>query len=177
MPPTETSFRPEGGPAAGSFSTADLFDAFEDRCWSCETQFVQYGGRRIFAGPIRTVECREDNAVLRSVLESPSPGEVLVVDGGGSLAAALLGEVVANLAVRNGWSGVVIRGAVRDVRTLATIDLGVKALGSSPRRSAKRGAGVVDCEIFFGSVRFVPGRWLYSDDDGILVADGVRPLR
>ncbi len=177
MPPPKTPLTSAANRPDRSLSTADLFDEFEERCWSCPVQFIQYGGRRVFSGAIRTVECREDNALLRSVLETPSSGEVLVVDGGGSVSAALLGDVVAKIAARNGWSGVVIRGAVRDVRALAAIDFGVKALGSNPRRSAKRGEGFLGGEIVFGGVRFAPGQWLYSDDDGILVADGPLPIR
>ena len=153
-----------------SFTTADLFDAHEARCSSCTLQFRQYGGRPIFSGRIRTVECREDNALVRSLLETSSAGEVLVVDGGGSLATALLGDRLAGLGAQNGWSGIVIHGAVRDVRALATLAFGVKALGSNPRKSGKRGTGVIDGEIAFGGVIFTPGHWLYSDDDGILVA-------
>ena len=155
---------------AAPFSTADLSDAFASRCVSCAEQFIQYGGRRIFSGRIRTVACREDNALIRRLLETPSPGEVLVVAGGGSLGAALLGDVLAGLGLGNGWSGVVIHGAVRDVRALATINFGVKALGTNHLRSTKLGTGLIDGVVTFGGVAFNPGHWLYSDDDGILVA-------
>jgi regulator of ribonuclease activity A len=157
-------------PMNNSCSTAALYDAFETRCSSCFTQFLQYGGRSAFDGRIRTVECREDNLLVRKLLETASPGEVLVVDGGGSLAAALLGDMLAGLGARNGWSGIVIHGVVRDVHALAAIDFGVKALGSNPRKSSKRGTGTVDALVTFGGVTFTPGHWLYSDDDGILVA-------
>ncbi len=152
------------------FSTADLYDAHGESCQSCQTQFRQYGGRRKFSGPIRTVHCRDDNVLLRRTLESGSSGGVLVVDGGGSLASALMGDVVAGIGCRNGWSGIVIFGAVRDSVALARLDFGIKALGSNPRKSAKAGAGSVDTEISFGGVTFAPGHWVYSDDDGILVS-------
>ena len=152
------------------FTTADLSDALEGCCGSCETQFKQYGGRRIFSGRMRTVKCLNDNVVLRRTLETHSEGGVLVVDGSGSLNSALMGDVIAGIAVENGWSGAVIFGAVRDTRALATLDFGVKALGSSPRKSAKIGAGSVDVVVAFGGATFTPGHWIYVDDDGILVS-------
>jgi regulator of ribonuclease activity A len=152
------------------FATADLIDEFGDELASCETQFRQYGGRPAFAGPIVTVRCHRDNALVKKLLNTPGEGRVLVVDGGGSLASALLGDLIAAAAMQQGWSGVVINGAVRDVATLRTLDLGVKALGSNPRKSAKDGAGEVDVPVRFGGVEFRPGDWLYSDDDGIVVA-------
>lgn len=154
-----------------TFATADLYDEHGERCMSCETQFTQYGGRRLFGGRIRTVKCLGDNALVRQVLNTPSEGEVLVVDGGASLASALMGDLIAAAGHRNGWAGVVINGPVRDTGALAQMDFGVKALGSNPRKSAKAGAGEIDVPVVFGGVVFRPGAWLYSDDDGILVAD------
>lgn len=157
-----------------TFATADLYDEHGEACQSCETQFVQYGGRRIFGGRIRTVRCLGDNALVRETLNTPSDGEVLVVDGGGSMASALMGDMIAAAGQRNGWAGAVILGPVRDTGALAQMDFGVKALGSNPRKSAKTGAGQLDVPVVFGGVVFTPGAWLYSDDDGILVAD--KPL-
>src|SRR5476651_1344985 len=153
------------------FATADLFDAAGGRCQSCETPFRQFGGRRAFSGKIRTIRCRADNALVRRALEMTSPGEVLVVDGGGFPGAALLGDQLAALGVRHGWAGVVIHGVVRDSVALATMDFGVKALGTNPRRGEKRGTGEIDVAVEFGGVKFTPGHWLYSDDDGLLVAE------
>jgi len=150
--------------------TADLYDGHADVCQSCSTQFRQYGARRIFAGRIRTVQCRDDNVLVRRALESPARGEVLVVDGGGSVESALMGDVIAELGRKNGWAGVIIFGAVRDVATLAALDFGVKAIGSNPRKSAKTGAGQMDVEVRIGGVTFIPGHWAYSDDDGVLIA-------
>jgi len=154
------------------FSTADLCDIHEKSCQVCPTQFHQYGGRRVFSGRIRTIECHNDNVLLRRALEQPSPGEVLVVDGGGSLESALIGDIVAGLGLKNGWSGVIIFGAVRDVNALRALDFGVKALGTNPRKSAKTGAGRADVPVRAGGVLFTPGAWVYSDDDGLLVAPG-----
>jgi regulator of ribonuclease activity A len=152
------------------FATADLIDDFEDELRSCETQFRQYGSYTAFAGPIETVRCFRDNALMKRLLNTAGEGRVLVVDGGGSLASALMGDLIAASAVERGWAGVVIYGAVRDVRALRTLELGVKALGSNPLRSAKAGAGEVGVPVTFGGVTFTPGDWLYSDEDGIVVA-------
>ncbi|MFC7326391.1 ribonuclease E activity regulator RraA [Marinactinospora rubrisoli] len=160
--------------AERGFATADLVDAHGDALTSCETQFRRYGGRSRFHGPIATIRCHEDNALVKEVLNTPGDGRVLVVDGGGSLRTALMGDLIAAAAVRNGWAGVVIHGAVRDVAALAGLDLGVKALGSNPRKSAKTGAGVRDVPVVFGNTVFTPGAWLYGDEDGIVVSD--RPL-
>jgi len=149
-------------------STADLYDERGDELDSCDLQLRQYGGRSAFSGRIVTVRCFQDNALVRSVLAEPGEGRVLVVDGGGSLHTALMGDVIATMAVENGWSGVVINGAVRDVAALRRLDLGIKALGSNPRKSAKTGAGERDVPVTFGGVTFHPGAELFSDD-GILV--------
>ena len=154
------------------FTTADLCDAHQENCQVCTTQFRQYGGRRVFFGRIRTIECRNDNILLRRALEQPSAGEVLVVDGGGSLESALIGDIIAGLGLKNGWAGVIIFGAVRDASALRTLDFGVKALGTNPRKSAKTGAGRSDVPVQQGGAVFTPGAWVYSDDDGLLVASG-----
>jgi regulator of ribonuclease activity A len=152
------------------FATADLVDDFEPELQSCETQFRQYGSRSVFAGPIATIRCRRDNALVKKVLNTPGEGRVLVVDGGGSLASALMGDLIAASAVEQGWAGVVINGAVRDVPALRTLDLGIKALGSNPLKSAKAGTGETGVPVAFGGVRFTPGDWLYSDEDGIVIS-------
>src|SRR5690606_30020190 len=110
-------------------TTADLYDQHGAAAQSCDTQLRQYGARRVFAGPIATVRCREDNALVKAVLGEPGEGRVLVVDGGGSVHTALMGDLIAASAVAQGWTGVVIHGAVRDTAVLATLDLGIKALG------------------------------------------------
>jgi regulator of ribonuclease activity A len=155
-----------------TIATADLYDERGDQLDSCDLQLRQYGGRRAFSGRIVTVRCHQDNALLKSILGEPGEGRVLVVDGGGSLHTALMGDVIASTAVENGWSGVVINGAVRDVAALRELDLGVKALGSNPRRSGKDGTGERDVPVAFGGVTFRPGAELFSDDDGILVSRG-----
>lgn len=152
--------------------TADLVDAFGDHVRSCDLQFRQFGARTQFAGPISTVRCFEDNALLKSMLSEPGDGRVLVVDGGGSLHSALVGDVIAELARVSGWSGLIVCGAVRDASTLRTLDIGIKALGTNPRKSAKTGAGERNCVVSFGGVDFGPGELVFSDDDGIVVVAG-----
>src|SRR5690242_18712481 len=136
------------------FATADLVDDFGAELASCETQFRSFGARPRFHGVIETVRCFEDNALVRQVLGTPGAGRVLVVDGGGSLRTALMGDLIAASAVARGWAGVVINGAVRDVVALGGLDLGVKALGSNPRKSAKTGAGERSTPVEFGGVTF-----------------------
>jgi regulator of ribonuclease activity A len=149
--------------------TADLVDEIGPDVRSCDVQFRQFGARAQFAGPISTVRCFEDNALLKSVLSAPGDGGVLVIDGAGSLHTALIGDLIAELARSNGWVGLVIHGAVRDAAALRGIDLGIKALGTNPRKSAKTGAGERDVVVNLGGVSFVPGEVAYSDDDGIVV--------
>jgi len=152
--------------------TADLVDEIGADVRSCDLQLRQFGGRAQFAGPITTVKCFEDNALLKSVLSEPGNGGVLVVDGDGSVHTALVGDLIAGLGVDNGWTGLIINGAVRDSATLRTLDIGVKALGTNPRKSGKTGAGHRDVAVEFGGVIFVPGHVAYSDDDGIVVVTG-----
>ena len=149
-------------------TTSDLFDQHPG-AGSCETQFRQFGGSRSFSGPIATVRCYEDNVLLRAQVSAPGDGRVLVVDGGGSFGCALLGDNIAELAVANGWNGIVVNGCVRDVVALAGLPIGIKALGTNPRPSGKAGAGEVDVPVMFGGVEFAPGASLHADDDGIVV--------
>jgi regulator of ribonuclease activity A len=151
--------------------TADLVDeliAAQEEVRSCDLQLRSYGGATRFSGPVRTVRCHEDNA-LKRVLGTPGDGAVLVVDGGGSLHTALTGDLIARSAVDNGWAGLILHGAVRDVSTLRELPLGIRAVGSNPRKSSKTGAGELDVPVSFGGVTFAPGDTVYVDEDGILV--------
>ncbi|CAN5652380.1 ribonuclease E activity regulator RraA [soil metagenome] len=150
-------------------ATADLVDEIGPDVRSCDLQLRQFGGRESFAGPISTVRCFQDNALLKSVLSEPGNGRVLVIDGDASVHTALVGDLIAELGRSNGWAGVIVHGAVRDASTLRTLDIGIKALGTNPRKSTKTGAGERDIEVSFGGVTFVPGEIAYSDDDGIVV--------
>ncbi|MDQ1215266.1 ribonuclease E activity regulator RraA [Microbacterium arborescens] len=150
-------------------ATADLYDERGDELDSLGVQFLDLGGRTAFTGPIRTVRCHRDNALVKRVLATPGAGAVLVVDGGGSLESALVGDLIAASAVENGWAGVIVNGAIRDRVAIAALPLGVKALGSNPRKSAKDGVGEVDVPVTVGGVVFTPGRHVWADADGVLV--------
>lgn len=149
--------------------TADLVDDIGPEVRSCDVQFRQFGARTQFAGPVSTVRCFQDNALLKSMLSEPGGGGVLVIDGDGSLHTALVGDLIAELARSNGWAGLIVNGAVRDAAALRGIDIGIKALGTNPRKSTKTGAGTCGVEITLGGVVFVPGEIAYSDDDGVVV--------
>jgi len=150
-------------------ATSDLMDVHPNAA-SCDTQLRLWGKRRAFCGQIRTICCYEDNLLVKNVLSQPSAGEVLVVDGGGSLHCALMGDVIAALGKSSGWAGAIINGALRDTVAIDRLAFGVKALGTNPRKSSKRGEGAVDVPVCFGGTIFIPGHYLYSDEDGIVVA-------
>lgn len=156
-----------------TIATADLYDERGDALDSLSLPLQDLGGVIAFDGPIRTVRCERDNALVKSTLARPGEGAVLVVDGGGSLESALVGDIIAASAVENGWAGIIVHGAIRDRDALRMLPLGVKALGSNPRKSAKEGAGEVDVEVVIAGVRFEPGRHVWADADGVLVE---RPL-
>jgi len=159
-------------------ATADLYDERGEGLDSLALQLQDFGGHAAFDGTIRTVRCVApdgtlDNALVKATLATPGRGAVLVIDGGGSLGSALMGDVIAASAVENGWAGVIVHGAIRDRDAIRMLPLGVKALGSNPRRSAKNGIGEVDVEVVIAGVRFAPGRHVWADADGVLVE---RPL-
>jgi regulator of ribonuclease activity A len=154
-----------------SFATADLCDAHPE-VQVLEARYADLGGRRRFAGPIRTLRVFEDNSLVREAVESPGGGAVLVVDGGGSRRTALVGDKLARSALENGWAGLLVHGAVRDTVELARLGLGLRALAVQPRRSVKEGRGERDVAVTFGGVRFEPGAWLYAEEDRLVVAAG-----
>ena len=151
--------------------TADLVDLHGEAVHSIPVQLRSFGRRRRFSGPAVTLKCFEDNALLKATLaEWPEPaGAVLAVDGGGSLRSALVGDIIAGIAVERGWAGLVIHGVVRDSVALDQMDIGIKSLGTNPRKSAKTGAGQVGQVIEIGGVRIHPGQTVVSDEDGVVV--------
>ena len=151
-----------------TLKTSDLCDACE-QAQACALPFRGWGRRRAFAGYIRTIRCHEDIALMRQAVNQPGQGHVLVIDGGGSIARAIFGDVMAAVASRNGWAGVVINGAIRDGLEIDAMDIGVKALGTVPRRGERTGAGEVDVPVSFGGITFTPGLRLVADDDGVIV--------
>ncbi|RMN29159.1 Ribonuclease activity regulator protein RraA [Pseudomonas coronafaciens pv. zizaniae] len=152
------------------YITPDLCDAYPEQVQVVEPMFSNFGGRDSFGGQIVTLKCFEDNSFVKQQVELDGKGKVLVVDGGGSLRCALLGDMLAEKAAKNGWEGVVIYGCVRDVDMLAQTDLGVQALASYPKRSEKRGEGQLDLPVTFGGVTFNPGEYLYADNNGIIIS-------
>jgi regulator of ribonuclease activity A len=151
-------------------STCDLCDEHPDAVRVADPVLRDFGGRHAFGGRIVTIKCHEDNSLVRDLVAEPGQGCVLVIDGGGSLRRSLLGDQLAEKAVGNGWEGIVIHGAVRDVETIAHMNLGVKALGAIPLKTEKRGIGERDLVVRFAGVDFVPGEYLYADANGIIVA-------
>ena len=131
--------------------------------------FRSFGARARFAGPVATVKCHEDNSLVKAALDTPGQGRVLVVDGGGSLRRALVGGNLAAAAARNGWAGIVVDGAVRDVAELAACDVGIRALALMPLPTEKRNTGQRDVAVMVQGVTVRPGEWLVADEDGIVV--------
>lgn len=150
--------------------TADYCDEHGETLQVGEPIFQMFGGRRAFAGPVSTVRCFEDNSSLKEAVESPGAGRVLVVDGGGSRRRALFGGNLGNAAVKNGWTGVIIYGCIRDSAELGLLDFGIRALGTMPLRSEKRGEGERDIPVRFAGVTFRPGDHVYVDEDGVVVS-------
>lgn len=153
-----------------SFVTCDLCDDHPDDVHVCEPMFGSFGGREAFGGEIVTVKCHEDNSRVKELLATPGKGKVLVVDGGGSLRCALMGDMIGESAVQNGWEGVVIYGCVRDVDALAQLDLGVHAVAAIPLKSVRKGVGETGLDITFGGVTFVQGQYAYADNNGVIVS-------
>ena len=161
------------------YSTADLCDSHEDalhdeRLRIVEPMFSSFGARTAFFGPIATLNIFEDNGLVRTALDGRGDGRVLVIDGGGSLRRALVGDQLAALAVKHGWAGIVVNGCIRDARAIATMDIGMLALDTHPQKTVKKSLGEIDVAVSFGGVTFRPGEWLYADEDGVLVS--VEPL-
>jgi len=154
-----------------SLLTTDLCDNHPDKVRVAEPlTFKDYGGAKLFHGQIETVKCFEDNSLVRKALEQNGEGKVLVVDGGGSMRCALLGDMLGELGVKNKWNGIIIYGCIRDSAAMATLQLGVKALATIPLKSNKRNEGQQNISVRFAGVDFVPGEFLYADEDGIIVS-------
>lgn len=152
------------------FATSDLCDAHEGKVSIAAPIFRSYGGRVAFHGPIATLKLFEDNGLVRQRLETPGNGRVLVIDGGGSLRCALLGDQLAALAIKNGWTGIVVWGCIRDSAAIGQMDLGVLALATHPQKTVKKNLGEANIPVSFAGITFRPGEWLYADADGLVVA-------
>ena len=154
-------------------STPDLSDDHPG-ARAVELQFSNYGQIVHFHGPAVTIKCFEDNSLVKDCVGEPGEGRVIVVDGGGSLRRALLGDMLAEKAAQNGWAGLVINGAIRDVDEIGEIALGVQALGTCPLKTEKLGAGQRDVPLHIGGVDIAPGDYIYADTNGVLVSS--KPL-
>jgi regulator of ribonuclease activity A len=154
-----------------SIALADLYDKFGEALRVAAPIFRDFGGAVEFEGPVSIVKVFEDNTLVRAALEQPGKGQVLVVDGGGSLRCALVGDMLGELAVKNGWAGILIYGCVRDAAPLSVLPVGIKALATTPRKSVRRGEGAKDLAVRFAEISINPGDYLYADRDGVIVAD------
>ena len=152
--------------------TADLCDAHEASVRVLDLPLRDYGGRVAFHGPVSTIRALEDNSRVREAVAEPGEGRVLVIDGGGSTRRSMLGDNLAAMAAKNGWAGVLVHGVIRDTQAIGQLALGVKALGTCPRKTEKLGQGLRDVPLQFGGVDILPGEWLYADEDGVVVFAG-----
>jgi regulator of ribonuclease activity A len=157
-----------------TISTPDLCDEYGDEVQVAEPVFKHFGGIRQFGGEIVTVKCFEDNSKVGEMVKTPGNGRVLVVDGGASPRRSLLGDMLVSQALVNNWSGIVIYGYIRDVEEIATMTIGVIALGTIPRKTEKRGLGDVNVRLQMAGLDIAPGQWIYADETGVIVAD--KPL-
>ena len=152
------------------FTLPDLCDTHADSIRVAEPIFHNYGGKTAFGGQIVTVKCFEDNSKVKQLVATPGQGKVLVVDGGGSKRHALLGDMLAGQATQNGWEGIIINGCIRDIDEIRQTSLGVQALGIHPMKTDKRDLGDINLTVTFAGVDFIPGQYVYADNNGVLVA-------
>ena len=152
------------------FITPDLCDEYPELVQVVEPMFSNFGGRTSFGGEIVTVKCFEDNSKVKELVGTPGEGKVMVVDGGGSMRHALLGDMLAEKASKNGWAGLVIYGCIRDVDEIMETDLGVQAIATVPLKTEKRDIGDVNIPVKFGGVTFIPGHYIYADNNGVIVS-------
>lgn len=153
-----------------SFSVCDICDEHENDVQIVDPVFRSYGARTVFSGEIVTVKCYEDNSFVKDLVGTPGTGKVLVVDGGGSLRRSLLGDQLAAKAVDNGWEGIVINGAIRDIEVIVDLDIGVRALNVIPLKTEKLGVGTLDVPLQFAATDFIPGQYVYADLNGMITS-------
>ena len=157
-------------------STPDICDAFENEIESgtlriLDAVFTNYGGFDCFYGEAVTIKCFEDNSIVKQLVGTPGNGRVIVMDGGGSLRKAILGDMLAEKAAENGWAGLLINGCIRDCDEIAATKLGVKALNTHPMKTEKRGVGDLNVAVTFAGQTIRQGNWIYSDNNGVVVSD------
>ncbi len=152
------------------YITPDLCDAYPELVQVVEPMFNNYGGIESFGGEIVTVKCYEDNSKVKELVEQDGKGKVMVIDGGASMRKALMGDMIAEKAAKNGWEGAIIYGCIRDVDAIMQTDLGVQALATVPLKTDKRGLGDINVNVKFGGVEFIPGHYVYADNNGVIVS-------
>ncbi len=153
-----------------SLSTPDLCDQFPEQVSVLDPVYKSFGGNESFYGEVVTVKCFEDNSKVKQLVDTDGTGKVMVVDAGGSMRRACLGDMLAEKAQKNGWAGIIIYGCVRDVEILKTLNIGVQALGSHPMKTDKRDLGDINISLQFSGVTVAPGNYIYADLNGIIVA-------
>lgn len=154
-----------------SFSTADLYDQHLDNVKVALPMFQSYGNKKQFSGQIVTIKCHEDNTLVGDTLRNDNGlGKVLVIDGGGSLRCALVGDLIAAAAIENNWEGIVVYGCIRDSVTINAMEIGIRALNTNPQKTIKRKTGLLNEVVNFANVDFIPNQYIYVDEDGILLS-------
>ncbi|MDO6764494.1 putative 4-hydroxy-4-methyl-2-oxoglutarate aldolase [Agarivorans sp. 1_MG-2023] len=149
----------------------ELCDLYPEQVKLLDPIFTLYGAKPLFWGQVVTVKCWQDNSRVKELLATPGEGKVLVVDGGGSVERALMGDLIADSAYVQGWAGVVINGAIRDVSAINTMDLGVRALAACPMKTERKGLGELNCSIELAGQEIKPGMFVYADENGVLVSE------
>lgn len=152
------------------FTTADLWDEHETLLSCVAPIFNHFGNKKMFSGKMSTLQLFEDNSLVRKQLELDGKGKVLVIDGGGSLRCALIGDQIAALAIQNNWEGIIVNGCIRDSQVINSMNIGIKALNTCPVKSVKRNQGEIAIPVKFGGITFIPEEYIYADADGILVS-------
>ena len=150
--------------------TSELCDLYAEQVDVVEPIFSSFGGVSNFYGKVTTVKCFESNGLIAEVLEENGEGRVLVVDGGGAVRRGLIDAELAQLAVDNGWEGIVVYGAVRQIQKLENLDIGIHALAPIPVSADESSAGESDIPVNFGGVTFFPEDYIYADLTGIILS-------
>ena len=151
-------------------STPDLCDQYPELVRVVEPMLSNFGGREQFCGQITTIKCFEDNSLVKQLVGTSGEGRVIVVDAGGSLRRACLGDMLAEQAASNGWAGLIIYGCIRDVDQIRATDIGVQALDVHPMKTDKKGVGELNIPVTFGGVTFAPKDYVYADNNGIILS-------
>ena len=150
-------------------TTCDISDKLHPDVQYLEPVYKSYGGKTSFSGRIVTVKCYEDNSLVEEALKSNGKNSILVVDAGGSMNCAMLGDKRATDAIKNEWEGILVHGLIRDSATIKGMKIGILALGVCPLKSIKNGVGDSNLIVNFSGITFTPGEYLYADEDGVIV--------